>query len=60
MAHAPESLPTTEPVFFEVNMADGSEYQGHAHIELKSPQRRGIDLLNQAERFFALTEPGGT
>ena len=59
-AHEPPPLPQTEPVSFEVSMADGSEYQGQVHIELKPPHTRGLDLLNQAERFFALTVPGGT
>jgi hypothetical protein len=59
-ARAPQPLPQTEPVSFEVSMADGSEYRGQVHIELRPPHTRGLDLLNQAEWFFALTVPGGT
>ena len=59
---APETsiLSVTEPLPFEVHMADGSEYQGDVHIELKPPWNRGLDFLNQPEKFFALTVPGRT
>lgn len=53
-AGRPEHLPTTEPVVFEVQMSDGSEYEGRVHIELRPPRTRGLDFLNQSERFFAL------
>jgi hypothetical protein len=50
----PERFPTAEPVIFVVQMADGSEYRGRVHIELRPPRTRGLDFLNQGERFFAL------
>ena len=57
-APEPSLLPMAEPLQIEVHMADGSEYQGDVHIELKPPSNRGLDLLNQPERFFALTMTG--
>ncbi len=59
-APEPVPLPTTEPIGIEVEMADDTEYRGQVHIELRPPSTRGLDLMNQPERFFALSVPGRT
>ncbi len=59
-APGPPPLPMSEPLRFEVQMSDGSEYRGEVLIELEPPSTRGLDFLNQPGRFFPLSVPGRT